>query len=57
MNFDIVALTESKIKNNSVFPINIELENYSVEHAETEIAAGGALFYIKKGYPIIQEII
>ena len=48
MNFDIIALIESRIKKNSVSPINIELENYSIEHTPTEIAAGGALLYITK---------
>ena len=37
------VLTESGIKKNSVSPINIQLENYSIEHTTTEIAAGGAL--------------
>ena len=48
MNFDIIALTESRIKKNLVTPINIELENYSNEHTPIEIAAGGALLYINK---------
>ena len=48
MNFDIIALTESRIQKNSVSLINIELENYSIEHTPTEIAAGGALPYINK---------
>ena len=48
MNFDVIALTESRIKNNSVSPINIELENYSIEHALTKIAAEGDLLYINK---------
>ena len=43
MNFDIIALIESRIKKNSVSPIDIELENYSIEITPTEIAAGGAL--------------
>ena len=46
-NFDI-ALTESRIKKNSVSLINIALENYSIEHTPTEIAAEGALLYINK---------
>ena len=37
------VLTESGIKKNSISPINIQLENYSIEHTTTEIAAGGAL--------------
>ena len=48
MNFDIIALTESRIKKNSVSPINIELENYSIGHTLTKTAAGGALLYINK---------
>ena len=48
MNFDIISLTESRIKKNSVFPINIEQENYSIEHTPTETATGGALLYIGK---------
>ena len=48
MNFDITALTESRIKKNSVSPINVELENYSIEHTPTEMAAEQALFYISK---------
>ena len=51
MNFDITALTESRIKKNSVFPINIELGNYSIEQTPAEIAAGGALLYISKRLP------
>ena len=52
MNFE----TESRIKKNSVSPINIQLEDFSIEFTLTEIAAGGALLYIKK-IPIIQEMI
>ena len=48
MNFDIIALIESRIKKNSASSINIELENYSTEHTPTEIVAGGALLYINK---------
>ena len=48
MNFDITALTESRIKKSSVSPLNIELENYSIEQTPAEIAAGGALLYISK---------
>ena len=44
MSFDITELNESRIKKNSVSPINIEL----IEHTETEIAAGEALLNINK---------
>ena len=38
MNFDIIDLTESKIKKKT-----IKLENYSIEHTLTQIAVGRAL--------------
>ena len=48
VNFDIIALTESRTKKNSVSSINTELENYSNKHTLAEIAAGGVLLYISK---------
>lgn len=47
MNFNI-ALNVSRIKNNSVSQMNIELENYSIELKTTEIGNRGALLYINK---------
>ena len=46
MNFDI-ALTESRLKD-PASQIKVELENYSIEHTPTEVAAGAALVYINK---------
>ena len=48
MDFDIIALTESRNKKNSGSPINIELENYSLEHTPIKIATGGALLHDNK---------
>ena len=48
MSLGIIVLTESGIEKNSVSPINIELENYSVEHTPPEVAAEGVLCYIIK---------
>ena len=45
INFDIIALTESRIKKNSVPTTNIELENCSIEHTPAEVAV---LLYINK---------
>ena len=49
MNLNIIGLAESRITKNSVSPINTELENFSAEHTQTEIAAGGVLLYMNKG--------
>ena len=53
MNFDINVLAESRIKKNSVSPINIEPESYSIEHTSTEIAAEGAFNKRLSYQPII----
>ena len=42
VNFDILAITESHKKDLSS-PINLHLDNYSVEQTPTETSAGGTL--------------
>ena len=46
MNFDI-ALTELRLKD-PASQIKVELENYSIEHTPTEVAAGVALIFVNK---------
>ena len=48
VSFDILAITESRIKKNPSSPINIQLDNYSIEHTPTETSAGGDLRYISE---------
>ena len=45
VNFDILAITESRIKKDSSSPENLHLDNYSIEEAPTEASA---LLYISK---------
>ena len=45
VNFDILAITESRIKKDSSSPENLHLDNYSIEEAPTETSA---LLYISK---------
>ena len=47
-SFDILAITESRIKKDSSSPINIQLNKYSIEHTPTESSAGGTLLYTNK---------
>ena len=49
VSFDILAVTETRIKKDSSSPINLQLNNYSIEHTPTESSAGGTLLYISKG--------
>ena len=46
--FDILAVTESRIKKDWSSPVNLRLDNYSVEQTPRETSAGGTLLYINK---------
>ena len=48
VSFDILAITETRIKKYSSSPINLQLCNYSIEHTPTESSAGGTLLCISK---------
>lgn len=48
INFDVIGITESRIRENMPCPINISLPNYSIEQTPTRGNAGGALLYIHK---------
>ena len=49
--FDVIAITETRIMKNTTITQNIELSNYSFEHTQntqhtTESSAGGTLLYM-----------
>ena len=46
IQFDVIAISETRIMNNISVTQNIELSNYSFEHTPTESSAGGTLLYI-----------
>ena len=46
INFDVIAITETRIPKNVSVTQNILLNNYSFEHTPTESSAGGTLLYI-----------
>ena len=48
VSFDILSITETRIKKDSWSPINLQLNNYLIEHTPTESTAGGTLLYISK---------
>ena len=47
VNFDILTITKSRSKKDSSCPVNLHLNNYSVEQRPTE-TSGGNLLYINK---------
>ena len=46
VNFDILAITESHIKKDSPSPVNLYLNNYSIEQTPMETLAGRTLYFI-----------
>ena len=48
IQFDIIGISESRLKRNKHHTTNIELPNYDIEHCDAEGANGGTLLYIKE---------
>ena len=46
IQFDVIAITKTRITQNTSVTQNIELRNYSFEHTPTESSARGTLLYI-----------
>ena len=47
-NFQIISISETRLKKTQETTKNIQLENYNIEHVATEPANEGVLLYIKK---------
>ena len=47
LRFNIIAVTESRIKEDSSSQINLQLSNYSIAYTATESSAGGTPFLFK----------
>ena len=47
INFDIIGITESRLKYNQKALWNIDIPNYNIEHYPTEGPSGSVLIYIK----------
>ena len=45
-NFDIIAITETRITKNMFITNNLNIKNYSIEFTPTETSAGGTLLLI-----------
>ena len=48
IDFDIIGITESRLKSNKNHLTNINLPRYNIEHYSTDSTSGGALLYIKE---------
>ena len=47
INFNIIGITETRLKKHTVRNININLNGYAIEHTPTEKNCGSALIYIE----------
>ena len=48
LNFDIIGIRESRIKQSKNPIDNINLQNYNIEQCTTKAANGGIIFHIKE---------
>ena len=48
IDFDIIGITESRLKSNKNPLTNITLPRYNIEHCSTDSTNSGALLYIKE---------
>ena len=52
IQFDVITITETRIRKNISVTQNIELSNYSFEHPPTQSSAGGTLLYVAQPFII-----
>ena len=59
VSFYTLGITETRIKKVSSSPINLQLNNYSIEHIPTELSAVGTLLFISKilSYQLSNDLI
>ena len=57
-DFQIIDISETRLKKNQETTTNIQLENFNIEHEPTEAVNGGVLLYIKKtvSYKLIPDL-
>ena len=57
-DFQIIGISEARLKKTQETTTNIQLENYNIQHVPTESANGGVLLYIKKtiNYKLIPDL-
>ena len=52
---DIVAITETKLNNNTVTNIDIHVSGYKFYHVDSMTAAGGAGIYVRNSLKAIER--
>ena len=49
INFDIIGITEARLRTGQKTLNNIDIEKYVIDHTTTDASCGGTLLYIKEG--------
>ena len=47
ISFDVIGITETRLKKQTLRTINIEINGYNLEHRPTDASYGGSLLYVK----------
>ena len=55
INFDVIAISETRISSNNMCAHNLALDNYSFEYCPTESSAGGSGIYIRNDHSYISR--
>ena len=47
ISFDVIGITETRLKKQTLRTTNIDINGYNLEHTPTEASYGGSLLYVK----------
>ena len=47
VSFDVIGITETRLKKQTLRTTNIDINGYNLEHTPTEASCGGSLLYVK----------
>ena len=47
ISFDVIGITETRLKKQTLRTTNIDINGYNLEHTPTEASCGGSLLYVK----------
>ena len=56
INFDLIGVTERRLKKDRTRTTNIDINGYTFEHTPTEASCGGSLLYMKDNLKYICSI-
>ena len=55
VSFDVIGITETRLKKQTLRTTNIDIIGYNLEHTPTEASCGGTLLYVKNKLNYISQ--